>query len=103
MSPEPSPSGLAVLHLELELKRYIGCSYVIGARDLELAEQIRVDPVSRMPLAGPRFPIERRDPHPPPPNDMALLPQQIPQHAGTRKRILQVQLVDAPHQRQRCL
>ena len=36
----------------------------------------------------------------PPPNGMTLLPEEITQHAGAGKRILQMQLVNPTHQRQ---
>ncbi len=52
----------------------------IRPSDRQLAQQIGVDPMGRMPLAGPRLPIDRRDAHPPhqcdhlsSPNGMTLL------------------------------
>jgi 3-hydroxyacyl-CoA dehydrogenase len=35
-----------------------------------------------------------------PANGLALLPQEIAQHAGARKRIVQMQFVNPPHQRE---
>jgi len=60
--------------------RNIGGPRVIRARDGQLTQEIGRDLMGRMPLAGPRLPIDRRDAHPPhercdlpPANGMALL------------------------------
>jgi hypothetical protein len=62
--------------------------------------------MGRMPLRGAGRAIHGGDPHaahqrghPPPPDGVALLPEEIAQHPGASKRILQMQLVDPPHQR----
>ena len=54
---------------------------VIGTTDREIAEEIRIDGVGRMPLAEVRLAIQGLNPHAahqggdmPPPNDVALLP-----------------------------
>jgi hypothetical protein len=69
--------------------------------------QVRIDPVRRVRRAGVALAVERHDPH--------LVHQRahvraahrkpfqlehIAQHAGTGKREVQVQLVDAPHHRE---
>jgi hypothetical protein len=63
--------------------------------------------MGRMPTAERRLPIQGLNTHTahqcghmPPPDGLALLPYEIAQHAGAGKRILQVQLVDPPHQHQ---
>jgi hypothetical protein len=60
-----------------------------------------------MPLAGAGLAVDGRNPHPPhqgghvPPTDpLALLPEEIAQHPGARKGILQMQLVNPAHQAQ---
>jgi hypothetical protein len=80
---------------------------VIGADDRQAAQEIRVDLVGRMPLTRPRPAIHRGDAHTPhqgrdlpSPNGMALLPEEIPQHPGAGKRIVQMQCVNPAHQRQ---
>ena len=61
-----------------------------------------------MPLAGAGFAVDRRDPHAPhqrrhmaPSDSMALAPEDIPEHPGAGKRILQMQFVNPAHQGQR--
>jgi hypothetical protein len=83
---------------------------MIGARDLQVAQEIGVDLMGRMPAAEMRLPIQglnthaaHQGRHMPPPNGLALLPQEIAQHAGAGKRMGQMQLVDPPHQRERRL
>jgi hypothetical protein len=83
---------------------------MIGARDLQVAQEIGVDLMGRMPAAEMRLPIQglnthaaHQGRHMPPPDGLALLPQEITQHAGAGKRMGQMQLVDPPHQRERRL
>ena len=63
--------------------------------------------MGRMPVTRARHALHGGDAHPPhqgrdlpPPNGMPLLPEEIPQHAGAGRRILQMPLVNPPHQRQ---
>ena len=86
----------------------IGRPHVIRLGDRQLTQQIRVDPVGWMPLAGARHAIDRPDAHPPhqrrdlpSPNGVPLLPEEIPQHAGAVEWILQMQLINPPHKHQR--
>jgi hypothetical protein len=72
-----------------------------------MAQEIGIDLVGGMPLAGARSAIHRLDPHAPhqggyvpPPNRMAVSPEQIAQHAGSRKRMVQMECVDPAHQGQ---
>ena len=71
---------------------------------------IRMNGVGRMPPNEMRFLAQRLNPHSAhqddhlaPTNGAALLPQEIAQHPRSRKGILQMQLIDPPHQRQRRL
>jgi hypothetical protein len=82
---------------------------MIWARDLPMAQQIGIDRVGGMPLAGARVAIHRRDPHARhqgayalAPNRVAFSPEQVPQHAGSGKRMVQMELGNPTHQRQLC-
>ena len=83
----------------------IGRPDLIGACDRHVAQEIGIDPVSWMPLRGAGLAIQRRDSHAPheaghtpPPDGLALLPQKITEHAGARKRILQMEFVNPAHE-----
>ncbi len=59
----------------------IGRPHMIRSRDRQRTQQIGINLMGKMRLAGPRLPIDRREAHPPhqrdylsPPNGMALLP-----------------------------
>jgi hypothetical protein len=71
------------------------------------AQGVREHRVRRVLLARVGLAVQRLDAHAPhqrahvPAADLdALQAQQVAQHAAARERVLQVQLVDAPHQRQ---
>jgi len=83
----------------------IRCPDVIRAGDLQVAQEIRVHRMGGMPLAGVGPAIHGRDAHAshqgghvPPPNGLALSPQEVTQHPGTGKRIVQMQCVNPAHQ-----
>ena len=83
---------------------------MIGSRDLQVAQEIRIDPMGRLPAAEMRLPIQglkayaaHQCGHLPSSNGLALLPQEIAQHPRSGKRIVQRQCVDPPHQRERHL
>ena len=74
---------------------------------VELAQQVRIDLVGRVLLARVGLAVQRLDAHAPhqrghvPAPDLeALAVEHVAQHAAAREGMLQVQLVDAPHQRQ---
>ena len=74
------------------------------ACDLPLVQEIGLDRVGGMPLAGVRLTIHRLNAHArhqggymPPPNRMAFSPEQIAQHPGTGKRMVQMEFVDPTH------
>ncbi len=83
---------------------------VIGACDLPLVQERGVDRVGGMPLAGAGLAIyglnahaSHQRGHVPPPNRMAVSPQEVAQHPGASKRMVQMQLVDpAPQGQIRC-
>jgi len=88
----------------------IGRPDMIGSRDLQVAQEIGVDLMGRMPAVEMRLPIQGLNTHAPhqrgdmsSSNGVALLPQEIAQHPGAGKRMGQMQLVDPPHQRERRL
>ena len=69
--------------------------------------RIGIDPMGRMALAGPWHTIHHGDTHAPhqgghlpPANGVPLVPSQIAQHPCSRKRILQMPLIDPAHQGQ---
>jgi hypothetical protein len=77
---------------------------LVWTRNLHAAQQIRIDLVTRLGLRGARTAIERLYPHPlherlhMPAADLApLQSQQAAQHTRTGERILQVQLIELPH------
>jgi hypothetical protein len=83
---------------------------MIGSRDLPIAQEIRIDPMGRMPAAEMRLPLQglqapaaHQCGHLPSSHGVALLPQEIAQHAGASKRMGQMQRVDPPPQRERPL
>ena len=74
--------------------------------DLHVAQQIRVDLVPRRRLRGVRPAIERLDRHalhhrsnPAATDRDALAAQQVAQHPAARERVVEMQLVDPPHDR----
>ena len=81
--------------------------HVIGRVIVQIAQQIGIDRMGGMPLAGAGLAIHRIDPHARhqgahtrAPDRMALSPQEVPQHSSSSKRIGQMELVDPTHQRQ---
>ena len=77
---------------------------LVRLRDLQLAQQIRIDLVAGFGLGGARMAIERLYPHPPhqrlhmPAADLApLQTQQAAQHTRTGERILHVQPIEPLH------
>ena len=81
--------------------------HMVGACDLQVAKEIGIDLVGWVPAAEVRLPIHRRKAHAshqrghvPPSNGLPLSPQEVPQHPGSSKRILQMQLVNPTHQGQ---
>ena len=88
----------------------IGGPDMIGSRDHQVTQEIGVNLMGRMPPAERRLPIQglkahaaHQGGHMPPPHRVPLVPQEITQHAGAGKRILQMEFVDPPHQCQRRL
>jgi len=80
-------------------------SDVVGANDVQTAQEIGVYPMGRMLLRGAGRAIHGGDApaahqcgHRPPPDGVPLVPEQIAQHPGASKRIPQMQLVNPPHQ-----
>jgi hypothetical protein len=80
---------------------------LVGALDGQPAQRVREHRVRRVLLARVGLAVQRLDAHAPhqrahvPPADLdALQAQQVAQHAAAGERVLQVQLVDAAHQRQ---
>ena len=82
---------------------------LVGPRDGQRAQQVRVDRAPGCLPAGVGLPVERRDRHAPHQRGHVLaahrdafaaqqIAQQIAQHARSGKRQFQVQLVDAAHQ-----
>src|SRR3974377_2353032 len=83
---------------------YVHRPDMVGLFDLQLAQEIGINLVSRRGLAGVRAPIDRLDPHAlhqchdmAAANRNALAVQQIAQHSAPRERVIQMQLVDPPH------
>ena len=86
----------------------VGAPDVIRPLDRQAAQQIRVNPVLGVRIAGPRRPIDRLKPHqthqtagPTAPDPHACAAQMKRHPARAVERILQEQIVDPPHQRQR--
>ncbi len=86
----------------------IGAPDMVRPLDRQAPQQIWVNPVLGVRRAGPRRPPDRLKPHqahqpcgPPAPDTHALAAQVKHHPAGAVKRVLQEQLVDPPHQRQR--
>ena len=80
---------------------------LVGAGDGQLAQQVGVDLVSRVGLAGARlraqglYSIALHEPaHMTPANRQTVKPQHSAQHTRAHERVFQVQLVNAAHQRQ---
>src|SRR6202011_4601948 len=80
---------------------------LVRSRDLDAAQQIRIDLVAGLGLGGARTAIERLYPHPPhqrlhmPAADLApLQSQQASQHTRTGEGELQVQPIQMPHDRE---
>ena len=80
---------------------------LVRSRDLDAAQQIRIDLVAGLGLGGARTAIERLYPHPPhqrlhmPAADLApLQSQQASQHTRTGEGILQVQPIETLHDRE---
>ncbi len=67
---------------------------MVGALDGEALEMVRINPVFRVRLAGPRRPADRLKAHQPADTVTDHLPRAV-------ERIPQEQLVEPPHQRQR--
>ena len=86
----------------------VGAPDMVRPLDHQASEQIGgVDPVLGMRIAGARRPIDRLKPHqaqqttgPAPPDAHALAALMTDHLTGAVERILQAQLIDAPHQRQ---
>ena len=80
---------------------------LVRSRDLDAAQQIRIDLVAGLRLGGARTAIERLYPHPlherlhMPAADLApLQSQQASQHTRTGEGILQVQPIETLHDRE---
>ena len=80
--------------------------HVIRASDRQMAQEIGIDLVGGMPLAGVRLAIQGLNTHAPhqrgdmpPANRMASFPQEVPQHASSGKWIGQMKRVNLTHQR----
>ena len=80
---------------------------LIGPRDREAAQQVRINLVSWRGFGSVGLAIECLDGHPPhqrahvaAAHFKTLLAEHVAQHATAGERIVQVQLVDAPHQHQ---
>src|SRR5690606_7733501 len=80
---------------------------LVGRRDRAVAQQVRIDLVSRVPAAGAGFAVQRLDAHPShqcgdvlAAHGHALNVEQVAQHPTAGEGQLQVQLVDTPHQGQ---
>lgn len=80
---------------------------MIGAPDRQMPEEIGIEGVGRMPVARARLAIQglqahasHQGRHMSPSNGLALLPQEITQHAGASKRMKQVEFIQPTHQRQ---
>ena len=85
----------------------VGAPDLVRPLDRQAPQQIRVNPVLGVRIAGARRPINRLKPHqahqttgPAAPDANALSAQMTDHLAGAIKRILQEQLVDPTHQRQ---
>ena len=79
----------------------------VGPADVQAAQQVREDRMVRVLAAGVWMPVQRFDPHRPHQRrDMAATDlearqaQEISKHPRARERVIEVQLVDLPHQRQ---
>ena len=77
----------------------------LARRDGQLAQQVGVDLVARVALAGARLRAQRLDAHAlherahvAPPDMNALALQLAAQHASAHEGMLQVQLIDAAHE-----
>src|SRR5712675_2921758 len=80
---------------------------LVWTRNLQAAQQIRMDLVTGLGLGGARTAIERLYPHPPhqrlhmPAADLApLQSQQASQHTRTGEGVFQVQPIELPHDRE---
>jgi hypothetical protein len=80
---------------------------MVRPRDLDAAQQIRIDLMAGLGLRGARMAVERFYPHPPhqrfdmPTADLAPLgSQQASQHPRAGEWELQVQLIETPHDRE---
>ena len=85
----------------------IGRPDMVRAGDLRVAQEIGIHCVGRMPLASAGLAIHglnahapHQGGHVPPPTHIASVPQEIAQHSGAGKRILQMPCVDLAHQHQ---
>ena len=85
----------------------VGAPDMVRPLDHQASEQIGVDPVLGMRIAGARRPIDRLKPHQahqttgPATTEAHALAAQMTDHlTGAVERILQEQLINAPHQRQ---
>ena len=86
----------------------VGAPDMVRPLDRQTPQQIRVDPVLGVRIAGTRRPIDRLKPHQahqpsgPASADPHALAAQVKCHpTGAVKRVLQEQLVDPPHQHER--
>jgi hypothetical protein len=87
----------------------VQCPNLVGPRDAQRAQRIRIDLVPWRALAGTRLRRQRLDTHAPhqrgnvAPPDLRTITLQLPtQHACAHEGVLQVQRVNALHQRQLC-
>ena len=85
----------------------VGCPHLIRPLDRQISEQVRIHRMRRVRRAGVALAIDRRDAHLVhqrahmlAAHHEAFQLEHVAQHAGTGEREVQVQLVDAPHQRQ---
>jgi len=96
---------------EAALHRQIGDIHgpdLVRSLDGEVAQQVRIDPVGRMPLAGIGFAVQRGNAHLRHQRadvqsagvGMPFAREDLAQLSRAEKRVFQVQLVDGAHQRQ---
>lgn len=83
----------------------VHCPRLVGPLDLQSAQQVRVDLVTRCRLARVRATIDRLDPHAlhqrrdvAATGVYALPPQQRSQHTRSREGIIEMQLIEPTHQ-----
>ncbi|MEY9491129.1 hypothetical protein ABIF33_000149 [Bradyrhizobium elkanii] len=83
----------------------VHCPRMVGPLDLQSAQQVRVDLVTRSRLARVRATIDRLDPHAlhqrrdvAATGVYALPPQQRSQHTRSREGIIEMQLIEPTHQ-----